>query len=125
MKLCFVTVGATASFELLLKSILDEGFLRALQEHDYTHLLIQYGKDGQGIFEKFTQDNLPESEGRHGIQISGFDFNQEGLGQEMRLAQSDPSSDQEGGVIISHAGMHTFFILEYTNRRLRGGANAA
>lgn len=117
MKLCFVTVGATASFELLLKSILGEHFLCALQKHDYTHLLIQYGKDGQGIFERFIQDNPPESEGCHGIQISGFDFSQEGLGQEMRLAQSDPSSDQEGGMIISHAGMYMHSHLgihEYT-----------
>lgn len=114
MKQCFVTVGATASFELLLKSILDEGFLRALQKHEYTHLLIQYGKDGQGIFEKFVQENPPESEGCYGIQISGFDFNQEGLGQEMRSTQSDPSEDQEGGMIISHAGMCAFFISNYT-----------
>lgn len=111
MKLCFVTVGATASFEQLLQSILDEAFLRALQQHDYTHLLIQYGKDGRSIFESFIQNNQPGSERRHGIEIAGFDFNQEGLGQEMGLAQRDPVSHQEGGMIISHAGIHQFLCM--------------
>lgn len=111
MKLCFVTVGATASFELLLQSVLDEAFLRALQQHDYTHLLVQYGKDGQGIFESFSQNNQPGSESRHGIEVAGFDFNQAGLHQEMGLAQRDPDLQQEGGMIISHAGIHQLLCI--------------
>lgn len=104
MKLCFVTVGATASFELLLQYVFNETFLSALKQHGYTHLLVQYGKDGQAICENFTKKNPEGSEARHGIEIAGFDFNQAGLGEEMRLAQANAEFDQEGGMIISHAG---------------------
>lgn len=104
MKLCFVTVGATASFELLLRYVFNETFLGALKQHGYTHLLVQYGKNGQAICENFTKNNPEGSEARHGIEIAGFEFNQAGLGEEMRLAQANAEFDQEGGVIISHAG---------------------
>ncbi|OJJ82905.1 N-acetylglucosaminyldiphosphodolichol N-acetylglucosaminyltransferase catalytic subunit ALG13 [Aspergillus glaucus CBS 516.65] len=104
MKLCFVTVGATASFELLLQYVFNKTFLSALKQHGYTHLLVQYGKDGQAICENFTKNNPEGSEARHGIEIAGFDFNQAGLGEEMRLAQANAEFDQEGGMIISHAG---------------------
>ncbi|BCR82992.1 N-acetylglucosaminyldiphosphodolichol N-acetylglucosaminyltransferase catalytic subunit ALG13 [Aspergillus chevalieri] len=110
MKLCFVTVGATASFESLLQSVFNETFLSALKQHGYTHLLVQYGKDGQAICENFTKKNPEGSVARHGIDITGLDFNQAGLGAEMRLAQANAELDQEGGMIISHAGSGT--ILE-------------
>lgn len=110
MKLCFVTVGATASFELLLHSVLDEPFLSALQQHGYTHLLVQYGKDGEPIFENFVDNNPSGSEARHGIEIGGFDFNPDGLREEMCLAQANTELGQNGGVIISHAGMQCSFF---------------
>ena len=115
MKLCFVTVGATASFELLLRTVLDEPFLSALQQHGYTHLLVQYGKDGQPIFENFIQSNPPGSEACHGIEIGGFDFNPAGLREEMCLAQTNTELGQNGGMIMSHAGTQcfAFFYTKY------------
>ena len=115
MKLCFVTVGATASFELLLRTVLDEPFLSALQQHGYTHLLVQYGKDGQPIFENFIQSNPPGSEACHGIEIGGFDFNPAGLREEMCLTQTNTELGQNGGMIISHAGTQcfAFFYTKY------------
>ena len=112
MKLCFVTVGATASFELLLRTVLDEPFLNALQQHRYTHLLVQYGKDGQPIFENFIQNNPPGSETCHGIEIGGFDFNPAGLREEMCLAQTNTELGQNGGMIISHAGIQCFAFFD-------------
>ena len=111
MKLCFVTVGATASFELLLQAVLDKPFLGALQQHGYTHLLVQYGKDGQPIFEDFVQNNPSGSESRNGIEIGGFDFNPAGLREEMCLAQTNTELGQNGGMIISHAGIHQFLCM--------------
>ncbi|KAF5859512.1 N-acetylglucosaminyldiphosphodolichol N-acetylglucosaminyltransferase catalytic subunit alg13 [Aspergillus alliaceus] len=107
MKLCFVTVGATASFHLLLRAVLDEKFLAALHEADYTHLLVQYGKDSQTLFQELLSKYPPGSPGRHGIEIDGFDFNNAGLDGEMRLAQASPSEGRDGGLIISHAGSGT------------------
>ena len=101
MKLCFVTVGATASFHLLLEAVLDENFLEALQKLDYTHLLIQYGKDSRALFDELRGNHRPE---KHGIKVEGFDFNTAGLDHEMRMAQANPSDERAGGVIISHAG---------------------
>lgn len=104
MKLCFVTVGATASFEILLTSVLDELFLRALKEAGYTHLLLQYGKDGRPIFDRFISDCAGGTRSNFDLQIDGFDFNQAGLGREMRLAQENPKEGRTSGMIISHAG---------------------
>lgn len=111
MKLCFVTVGATASFESLLKAVFDEEFLSALKQHGYTHLLVQYGKDGQTVYENFIQNNPSGSAACHGIEVAGFDFKQEGLGEEMCLAQANTEFSQEGGMIISHAGTLTLPAL--------------
>ena len=101
MKLCFVTVGATASFHLLLEAVLDETFLEALQKLDYTHLLIQYGKDSRALFDDLRGKHRPE---KYEIKVEGFDFNTAGLDHEMRMAQANPSDERAGGVIISHAG---------------------
>lgn len=73
--------------------------MSSLQKFEYTHLRIQYGKDSRSIFENFLLNHPPGTAGRHGIQIDGFDFNQAGLEQEMRLTKEDAS-----GMIISHAG---------------------
>ncbi|KAL4920003.1 glycosyltransferase family 28 C-terminal domain-containing protein [Aspergillus aurantiobrunneus] len=103
-KLCFVTVGATASFHLLLETVLYPTFLRALRQHAYTDLLIQYGKDGQLLFDKFVETYPPGDPNRHGITVEGFDFNQAGLDDEMRLAKANPSEGRSSGLVISHAG---------------------
>lgn len=115
-KLCFVTVGATASFHFLLESILDPGFLSALSQRDYTDLLIQFGKDGQQLFDEFVAKYPPGDLNRHGVTVHGFDFNQAGLDNEMRLAQAKPSENRSSGLVISHAGNHRTSIL---NPRLR------
>ncbi|PYI12272.1 UDP-N-acetylglucosamine transferase subunit alg13 [Aspergillus sclerotiicarbonarius CBS 121057] len=104
VKVCFITVGATASFHLLIQSILEDEFLLALRRLDFTHLLIQFGKDGQSLWEAFQSRCPPGSEGRHGLEIDGFDFNQAGLDAEMRLTRASPSEGRTGGLIISHAG---------------------
>lgn len=103
-KWCFVTVGATAAFTSLLLVTLDQDFLQTLRQSGYTHLLVQYGQDGSAIFENFLTKYPPGDPGRHGLEIDGFDFNQAGLGQEMRLAQANPSEGRTGGMVISHAG---------------------
>ncbi|KAL5343766.1 glycosyltransferase family 28 C-terminal domain-containing protein [Aspergillus crustosus] len=102
-KLCFVTVGATASFHLLLESILSPTFLKALNQHGYTDLFVQYGKDGQQIFDQFVA-NHPLVDSRHGIRVEGFDFNPAGLDNEMHLAKAKPSENRSSGLVISHAG---------------------
>ncbi|KAI9368776.1 glycosyltransferase family 28 C-terminal domain-containing protein [Aspergillus egyptiacus] len=103
-KLCFVTVGATASFNLLLESILDVTFLEALHDYGYTDLFIQYGKDGQQFFDAFVATYPPSHPSRHGIAVEGFDFNPAGLDDEMRLAKAKPDENRSSGVVISHAG---------------------
>lgn len=105
-KLCFVTVGATASFISLLLSVLDQDFLQALHQAGYTHLLVQYGKDGAPIFEDFLVRYPSGDPGRHGLEIDGFGFNEAGLGQEMRLAKAHSSDGRDSGMVISHAGRY-------------------
>ncbi|KAL4935005.1 hypothetical protein BDV06DRAFT_207829 [Aspergillus oleicola] len=103
-KLCFVTVGATASFHLLLNAILNPEFLKALYLHSYTDLLIQYGKDGQQVFDEFEERYPHGDRNRHGVTVVGFDFNQAGLDDEMRLAKAKTSENRSSGLVISHAG---------------------
>ena len=102
-KVCFVTIGATASFNALLEAVLTRTFLAALENFGYTDLVLQYGKDGISVLERFRESEEHVSETTPKIKISGFDFNMQGLGQEMRAAKGE-NGDLEG-VVISHAGM--------------------
>jgi beta-1,4-N-acetylglucosaminyltransferase len=100
-RLCFITVGATASFNSLLTAALDKTFLQSLRTAGFTDLLLQYGKDAS-IFNSFIMSHPEGAEGRCGLNISGFDFNKKGLGQEMRAAKGEDGRLE--GIVISHAG---------------------
>ena len=103
-KVCFVTVGATASFDSLIRATLDPRFLEALKAHDYTELRLQHGKDGQRVLEKIRESKDTTNQGVQDLGISGFDFNKQGLGSDMRAAKGDGNGVE--GVVISHAGIY-------------------
>lgn len=103
MKLCFVTVGATASFEKLIQQVLSPQFLETLAKRQYTHLLIQYGKGGSQTFEIFANGE----QSHHGLIIGGFD-SKPSIDRELMLTKK--RDDQELGLIISHAGMVCHFL---------------
>ena len=102
-KLCFVTIGATAAFDALIRAALSPSFLEALKISGYTDLRLQHGKDGRLILEEFYKSSGTTSEEEDGITISAFDFNKQGLGSEMRAAKGEDSTTE--GVVISHAGI--------------------
>ena len=101
-KLCFVTIGATASFDSLIKATLSQGFLEALHALGYTDLLLQHGAKGNLILEEYRMSSENAASNDHSLNINGFDFNKQGLGEEMRAAKGD--TDHFEGVVISHAG---------------------
>ena len=107
-RLCFVTIGATAAFDSLIRAVTNEPFLQALNEHGYTDLCIQHGKDQARVFAAY-KETMVFGQRDHGIRVSGFGFNREGLGQEMRAVKG--GSDGAEGVVISHAGMMKGFIF--------------
>jgi len=102
-KRCFVTIGATASFNKLLAAVLQPAFLDALRAAHYTELRIQYGKEGQTIFEKL-KNALPLDQGDQSIEITGFDFKTAGLRDEMVAVKGGDVSTE--GMVISHAGQY-------------------
>ncbi|MCJ1483816.1 N-acetylglucosaminyldiphosphodolichol N-acetylglucosaminyltransferase catalytic subunit alg13 [Schaereria dolodes] len=105
-KLCFVTIGATASFDSLIKAALSQSFLEALEVANYTDLLLQHGREGQKILNDFyTQAQISDVEKITGVTVNGFDFEKEGLSQVMRKAKGE--RDAAEGVVISHAGSGT------------------
>lgn len=99
---CFVTVGATASFHKLIRQVLNEPFFAQLAKYQYTHLLVQYGTDGEKIWDEFNENFPPGSKQLHGLNVTGFDFRPD-LWRYMRVASKE--GDQRLGIIISHAGM--------------------
>jgi beta-1,4-N-acetylglucosaminyltransferase len=102
-KTCFITIGATAAFDALIKASLEPSFLDALRETGYTDLILQYGKDGQKILQEYLDSKgVSGQRDGHGIAITGFDFKRDGLGAEMRAAKGE--SGGTGGVVVSHAG---------------------
>ena len=100
-KVCFVTIGASASFDSLVRATLNPTFLKVLNEYRYTDLCIQHGGSGQELLQEFLEQHA-KSGGLYGINISGFDFNRNGLGAEMMAAKGQ--SEMNKGVVISHAG---------------------
>ena len=105
MKLCFVTVGATASFEALLEQVLTSEFLETLADRDYTHLLLQYGKDGEKIYNNFLQSGVSH----HGLTLGGFDF-KPSIEPEMVMTTEREKPQQERGLVICHGGMALHFV---------------
>lgn len=104
-KVCFVTIGATASFDKLLEAVLKKAFLEALHHADYTDVIIQYGKEGgKAIYDRFNATERDYVERYLGIEVTGFDFNTKGLGQEMRRAKGDAQTGSREGLVVSHAG---------------------
>ena len=116
-RVCFVTVGATASFDSLISVALSPPFLEALKTYGYTHLRLQHGKDGGKVLEEFRRNNDATSQQIQGLCISGFDFNKQGLGWEMRAAKGEGKGIE--GVVISHAGtIYLFTIHEAPGLRI-------
>lgn len=101
-KTCFVTIGATASFDRLIRAALSVDFAQALESHGYTDLLVQYGKDGDGLFDVCLRD--VQSAGTSTLNITGFDLDMDGLGQYMKQAKGQGIKGANEGVVISHAG---------------------
>lgn len=114
VKLCFVTVGATATFNSLVREVLSLPFLTALQKQNYTHLLVQHGSLGYEVFEKLKREHGRDPKEQFGLNIEGFDFNVEGLKQEMMTVKANPGVNRLEGMIISHAGktLHFHLIFE-------------
>lgn len=103
-KICFVTVGATASFNALVSEVLSTDFLVALRLNQYTKLLIQYGQHGRSCFDQFMKENEAILKPRYGLEVAGFDFNIEGLTNEMLSTRASPQKNRVEGLVISHAG---------------------
>lgn len=102
-KVCFVTIGATAGFDALIRATLSSAFLAVLRRYGYTDLRLQYGKDGRPMIEDFEKRCKTDVEYSRGINVGGLDFKKQGLGAEMRAANGEEGSLE--GVVISHAGM--------------------
>lgn len=106
-KLCFLTVGATASFSELIEAAVSPAFLTALESQGYTELSVQYGQDGQQLFEKCKT----VAQGTSKLKVTGFDLDKLGLGKHMRRAKGGKDADE--GVVISHAGMLTSLLVTH------------
>lgn len=102
-KVCFVTIGATAAFDSLLRAVLSESFIQALVEFGYTDVQVQYGADGYSLFHQYSKRDPSIISSSSNINITGFDFRKAGLGAEMGAARN--------GVVISHAGKIIFSCL--------------
>ena len=103
LKTCFVTVGATASFPQLVDACTRKSFIKGLKGQGFTQLLIQHGSRGKDLPSLVNNDAISALEDFSlGVQIRGFDFNADGLVQEMRAAKGGDGTLE--GVVISHAG---------------------
>ena len=104
-KICFVTVGATASFESLINTVLTPEFASTLEKHNYTELLVQYGEGGLEHYEGAIKQSGVKD--KTDLKISGFDLDKAGLGRYMRQAKGTTGAGKQTGqegVVISHAG---------------------
>ena len=112
-KVCFVTVGATASFNSLIRATLSPAFLAALRQYGYTELRLQHGSEGGEVLEELHKSQVTEGPRKNGPKISGFHFNKQGLGFEMKAAKGGDESAE--GVVISHAGKSSRLIFGWSS----------
>ncbi|KAG8625093.1 hypothetical protein KVT40_006844 [Elsinoe batatas] len=109
---CFVTIGATAAFEGLVRAVLSQDFLQGLKRHHYTDLVVQFGAGGDDLFESCqvqARSTSPDGDQStlFGINIEGFPVDTNGLDQYMNKAKASKDSAAREGCIISHAGTGT------------------
>ncbi|KAI4756533.1 hypothetical protein E4T52_11384 [Aureobasidium sp. EXF-3400] len=104
-KVCFVTIGATASFATLVRATVSLSFCHSLEQNQYTDLIVQYGADGSALFQSLVQDINSDKQGTN-INVSGFGLDTSGLSQYMKLAKTGGDSGVEG-LVVSHAGSGT------------------
>ncbi|KAI4716051.1 hypothetical protein E4T48_07731 [Aureobasidium sp. EXF-10727] len=105
-KVCFVTIGATASFSALIRATVSSSFCHALQQNHYTDLIVQYGADGADLFQSLVHDIDSDNQGST-INVSGFGLDTSGLGQYMKLARTGGDGSGAEGLVVSHAGSGT------------------
>jgi beta-1,4-N-acetylglucosaminyltransferase len=107
-RVCFVTVGATATFDALIEAVLSKPFVTELLETDFTHLIVQYGKDNLPLFDRLRLQ-IP-ADIRSKLKICGFDFKTEGLTDDMIRTRkmfdrrNTTVLKREEGLVVSHAG---------------------
>ena len=97
---CFVTVGATASFDNLVSAVLTAKFLSSLQNSGYTSLVIQYGKSGANFYSSCLRKAEKEFGGKVPLTVEGFDFKT----GDFREYIESVVCGQNGGLLIAHAG---------------------
>ncbi|KIW54039.1 hypothetical protein PV05_06431 [Exophiala xenobiotica] len=101
-KRCFVTIGATAPFNGLIKGVLAADFIRELQRAGYTELRIQYGDhEGEAIFNA-RKDEMETTLEADKVDVTGFGFDRTGLSKEIAAVKG--RSAETEGMVISHAG---------------------
>ncbi len=109
-KRCFVTIGATAPFNGLIKGVLAADFIRELQRAGYTELRIQYGDhEGEAIFNA-RKDEMETTLEADKVDVTGFGFDRTGLSKEIAAVKG--RSAETEGMVISHAGEPPCLILE-------------
>lgn len=86
----------------MIKTVLEPPFLQALHNDGYKDLRIQYGDEGQQIFDQKIGNRKGSIKEKLGISVSGFGFNKSGLDGELRAVKG--TSEAEEGAVISHAG---------------------
>lgn len=105
-KVCLVTIGATASFSALIRATISSSFCHSLEQNNYTDLVVQYGADGDSLFQSLLQD-MDQDEQRTTVNVSGFGLDTSGLGQYMKLAKTGGHDNGTEGLVVSHAGSGT------------------
>lgn len=124
-KTCFVTVGATAPFDALIKAILEPKFLQALHDAGYTDLQVQHGYEGQdNLFNRLSsQPKVLQFCENSNLKLSGFGFDKDGLdkylrgakGQALRGSGTDNTSE---GAVMSHSGQQAVSDVPYNRQML-------
>lgn len=102
-KVCLVTVGATAPFNSLIQEVLSRPFLAQLKKYDYTHLIMQTGKEGTPLYYRFIETHPPDSKITNGIKIKSVEY-LPNMAPFLRLGLSDMVTERERGMLICHAG---------------------
>src|ERR1700760_4656005 len=105
-KLCFVTVGATVSFNSLVQAVVCTPFLEALAAESYTRVRIQYGRTGKSTFDESLAKVQEENAGKvpGNLAIEGIDLVMNSDDMDAELMQILGRDGRAEGMLISHAG---------------------
>lgn len=120
--ICYVTVGATASFNQLLEAVLHQPVIDLLHSLGFRGIIVQYGETGSEHYRSLIDRLDPASISQTKVWAQGQAFYPSLT--EIVMSVRTLSTGRPRAIVISHAGECEYVIPVHSNLALTAGPSS-